>query len=329
MTTSLTSVSGAADFWSGIEACAYELPGEPVDIEQWAAERDYPAQRAATIARSGSRYFHMALDIGETELAIAAVGKLIETAGIAAADIGAIVHVHTQPFSVPPAPRSLPHEVASHHGIAPLWLGSVAQLACVSVAAGVEVVRALMRKHATLDAAVIVSSDRVYGEDYRMRQVSGVQCDGAAAMLLTRNCRRNRLGGIAMETNAKWWRGSDTVSKNEADMIALEWPYTRRVLDAAVALEAHPLEAYGLLLPHNADMAGWYSLCRAMRIAPERLHAANILAHGHACCSDFAINLADAGLDALARGERVLGAMQSNCGAYAAVTLHPVGRHDA
>ncbi|MEK7989147.1 3-oxoacyl-ACP synthase, partial [Burkholderia contaminans] len=83
-------------------------------------------------------------------------------------------------------------------GIEPLWLGSVAQLNCVSVAAGIETVRALMRRYPQLDAALVVSSDRVYGEDYRMRQMTGVQCDGAAAMLIARNSTKNRLGGIAI-----------------------------------------------------------------------------------------------------------------------------------
>ncbi|MFP3561837.1 3-oxoacyl-ACP synthase, partial [Paraburkholderia sp. SIMBA_049] len=82
-------------------------------------------------------------------------------------------HVHTQQFSVPPAPRSLPHELAARFGIEPLWLGSVAQLNCVSVAAGIETIRALMRRHPQLDAALLVSSDRVYGEDFRMRQMTG------------------------------------------------------------------------------------------------------------------------------------------------------------
>ncbi|AOK32248.1 3-oxoacyl-ACP synthase [Burkholderia singularis] len=329
MTTTPTPVTGREDFWIGIDAAAYELPGPPVDIEAWAAERDYPAQRAAAIARSGSRYFHMALDTSETDLAIAAAGRLLDVARVSPADVGAIVHVHTQPFSVPPAPRSLPHELAAHCGIEPLWLGSIAQLNCVSVAAGIETVRALMRRHAQLDAALIVSSDRVYGEDFRMRQMTGVQCDGAAAMLLVRNSTATRLGAIAIETHAKWYRGSDTVAENEADLIAMEWPYTRKAIDAALALEPHPLDDYALVLPHNADLPGWRALCRAMRVPPERLYEANIHARGHACCSDFPINLADVGLDAVAKGQRVLGVMQSNCGAYAAATLHPVTRHDA
>lgn len=47
MTT--TSSQASRDFWIGIDAVAYELPGPPVDIEAWAAERDYPADRKSVV----------------------------------------------------------------------------------------------------------------------------------------------------------------------------------------------------------------------------------------------------------------------------------------
>ncbi|WP_186084877.1 3-oxoacyl-ACP synthase [Burkholderia gladioli] len=366
-------------FRIGIDAAAYELPGARVEIEAWAAEHGYPAERAAAIARAGSRYFHVASDTSETELAIAAVQRLLDTSRSSAKQIGAIVHVHTQPFSVPPAPRSLPHEVAAHCGIAPLWMGSIAPLASASIATGIEAVRALMRRHAQLDAALVVSSDRAYGEDTRMRQDRGVQCDGAAAMLLVRNSTRNRLGGIALSASAPAYRDADGAGyetgfdgapeagfessfdsrldsrldsrfdsrfesrfesafesrlgeRHRAGFApharAPSWPVTREVIDAAVAMEPHPLADYALLLPPNVDLPGWDALCREMRLPRERLFAANIHARGHACCSDFPINLADAGLDALALGQHVIGVMQSSRGAHAALTLHPASRHD-
>lgn len=372
MSTPLSFASRRDTFRIGIDAAAYELPGAHVEIEAWAAEHGYPAERAAAIARAGSRYFHVASDTSETELAIAAVQRLLDTSRSSSKQIGAIVHVHTQPFSVPPAPRSLPHEVAAHCGIVPLWMGSIASLDSVSIATGIEAVRALMRRHAQLDAALVVSSDRAYGEDTRMRQDRGVQCDGAAAMLLVRNSTRNRLGGIALATSAPVYRdpaaaGFDTgtpagidgtpeagfassfetsfesafetrieprFGKRHQSGIASHaptpsWPATREVIDAAVAMEPHPLADYALLLPPNVDLPGWDALCRDMRVPRERLFAANIHARGHACCSDFPINLADAGLDALALGQHVIGVMQSSRGAHAALTLHPASRHDA
>ena len=105
-----------------------------------------------------------------------------------------------------PRRAALPHELAAQLGIEPLWLGSVAQLNCVSVAAGIETVRALMRRYPQLDAALVVVRPRVRrglpdaADDGR--------ADGAAAMLIARNSTKNWLGGIAIETHAKWHRGS-------------------------------------------------------------------------------------------------------------------------
>ena len=40
MTMASSQASRDPGFWIGIDAVAYELPGPPVDIEAWAAERD-------------------------------------------------------------------------------------------------------------------------------------------------------------------------------------------------------------------------------------------------------------------------------------------------
>jgi 3-oxoacyl-[acyl-carrier-protein] synthase III len=316
--------------WIGIDAAAYELPGAAIDIDAWAERHAYRLERVAAIVESGCRYFHAAPETGEVELASRAVGRLIDEARLAPAQIDLLVHVHTQQFSVPPAPRSLPLEVAQAHGIRPLWSASVAQLNCVSIAAGLRAVDALFASYTQANAALIVSVDRVYGEDYRLRQVSGIQCDGAACLLITRNSARNRVGHIAIRNYAEWHPGSDAVASIERDMIALEWQYTREIMNRAAAGSDVPFERFGRLLPHNADLRGWRSLCRAMGVPQERLFEDNIFRRGHACCSDFAINLADAGFAALGRREHVMAVMQSNTGAFAAVTLHPhSGDNDA
>ncbi|PMS38409.1 3-oxoacyl-[acyl-carrier-protein] synthase III [Trinickia symbiotica] len=309
--------------WLGIDAAAYELPGQPIDIEAWATRHAYRRERVEAIVESGCRYFHVAPEIGEVELATRAVGRLIDEAGLAPSEVDLLVHVHTQQFSVPAAPRSLPHEVAKAHRMRPLWSASVAQLNCVSIAAGIRAVDALFSAYAQANAALIVSVDRVYGEDYRLRQMSGIQCDGAACLLITRDSARNRIGEVAIRNYAEWHPGSDAVASIEREMIAMEWQYTREIMSAASDMSGVPVDGFAKILPHNADLRGWRSLCRAMNISAERLFEDNIFRRGHACCSDFAINLADAGFAALDAGRHVMGVMQSNTGAFAAVTLHP------
>jgi len=313
----------------GIEAAAYELPGAPIDIADWAVRHNYPRARVEAIVRNGSRCFHAAPGIGEVELAIRAVGRLLAQSRVAACDIAFVILAHSQQFSVPAAPRSLPLEVAAAHGLRPRWAGSVAQLNCVSIAAGLRTAQALMRAHAQAGAALVLSVDRVYGEAYRLRQESGIQSDGAACLLVTRGTPGNRLGAIAIQNRAAWHVGSDADKAVEDQMGTLEWPLTRSAMEAASAASGIALARFGLILPRNGDLPQWTALCRAMGMPDGRLYTENMARRGHACCSDFTINLADAGLAAVAAGQHVMGVMQSNTGAFGAVTLHPTStRHD-
>jgi 3-oxoacyl-[acyl-carrier-protein] synthase III len=310
--------------WIGVEHSEYELPGEPIDILQWAETHRYPPAVVTKVIDAGARYFHAAPDIGEVDLAMRAVGKLLDNAQFRPSDIGVVMHVHTQQFSVPASPRSLPMEVAAKFAIRPLWAGSVAQLNCVSIAAGLQMMRALMKTYPQLNAGLLVSADRVYGENYRLRQTSGIQSDGAACLLVTRNSRRNKIKHIAIRNYAKWHPGSDAMAEVEREMITFEWQYTREVVNDLVVDGAVPLEQFSSMLPHNSDMRGWQSLCRAMKYPEERLFTKNIFQRGHACCSDLAINLADHGLATLDRKSDVLAVLQSNTGAFTAISFQTV-----
>ena len=116
MTSPTTAAThNCAPYTIGIEAAAYELPGERQDINDWAQQYKLPAERIDMIRNAGCRYFHVAPDIDEVELAKRAVARLQEEQGFKGSDIGALIHVHTGLFSIPPAPRSLPP--GSGHGL--------------------------------------------------------------------------------------------------------------------------------------------------------------------------------------------------------------------
>ncbi|MCC1795082.1 hypothetical protein KSI77_24005, partial [Salmonella enterica subsp. enterica serovar Indiana] len=84
-----------APFTIGIEAAAYELPGERQDLNDWAQQHKLPAERFEMIRNAGCRYFHVSPDIDEVELAKRAVARLQEEQGFKGSDIGAVIHVHT------------------------------------------------------------------------------------------------------------------------------------------------------------------------------------------------------------------------------------------
>lgn len=319
-----THVPACAEHWIGIEAAAYVLPGDPIDVRDWARTNPADPERLEAIIDSGSRCFHAAAAGTEVDLAAAAVERLIAQGVLAPAEVDAIVHVHTMAMCIPAMPRSLPLELATRFGMSPAWCGSISQLSCVSLAAGLRTVDALLRSDARSGTALIVSADRLYDERSRLRQSSGIQSDGAGCLLVRRNSRANRVGAVAIHSHARWYGSADRLDHIANEMISLEWKFTRDVVDAACSASGQPASAFAQFLPQNFKQRGFERLCQAIGLPAGRLFDRNVAPYGHACCSDLAINLADAGLATLRGGGAVLVGLHSNVGAYAALTLHPV-----
>ena len=324
MTPPTTAATNSpAPFTIGIEAAAYELPGERQDINDWAQHHKLPAERFDMIRNAGCRYFHVAPDIDEVELAKRAVARLQDEHGFKGSDIGALIHVHTGLFSIPPAPRSLPLEVATAFGIKPIWAGSIAQLNCSSISVAIQMAKALMNVHSQLHSVLIVSSDRVFIERYRVLQAS-ILSDGAGCLLVTRNSRRNRVGATAVRNYGSWYLGSVTNNAVKQAMFNLEWHYTRKVMMEAVADCGMALSDFTCILPYNSNHSGWNAFCGAMAIPATTLYSDNILNKGHSFGSDLAINLADMGLSKVDGGAHLMNITESDNGSFSALTLHPV-----
>ncbi|MQU08963.1 MULTISPECIES: beta-ketoacyl-[acyl-carrier-protein] synthase family protein [Pseudomonas] len=324
MTPPITAATHSpAPFTIGIDAAAYELPGERQDLHDWAQQHKLPAERFDMIRNAGCRYFHVAPDIDEVELAKRAVARLQDEQGFKGSDIGAVIHVHTGLFSVPPAPRSLPLEVATAFGINPVWAGSIAQLNCSSISVAIQMAQALMKVHSQLHSVLIVSSDRVFIERYRVLQAS-ILSDGAGCLLVTRNSRRNRVGATAVRNYGSWYLGSVTNNAVKQAMFNLEWHYTRKVMMEAVADCGVALRDFTCILPYNSNHSGWNAFCNAMAIPATTLYTDNILNKGHSFGSDLAINLADRGLSKVDAGAHLMNITESDNGSFSALTLHPV-----
>ncbi|MDP9045898.1 MAG: 3-oxoacyl-ACP synthase [Pseudomonadota bacterium] len=232
-------------------------------------------------------------------------------------------------LSPPPLPRSLPLELATRFGMAPAWCASIAQLNCVSVAAVLRVVDALFVTHREAELALVVSVDRLQGEGSRLRHRSGIQSDGAACLLVRRNHPWNRIGRVVISSNGDWFSGAEEAGRVARQMISLEWKYTRDVVNAACADSDLPTHRYDQFLPQNFKRQGWLELCVGLGLPERNFFDRNIGLRGHACCSDLAVNLADAGLATLRAGGSVLTALHSSVGAYAALTLRPVAERQA
>lgn len=178
------------------------------------------------------------------------------------------------------------------------------------------------------DVVFVVLFDCVYGEDYWMWQMMGVQCDGVVVMLIVCNSMKNWFGGIVIEMYVKWYCGLDIVVVNEVDLIMMEWLYMCCVIDVVVVFELYVFDVYDFVLLYNVDLFGWNVLCCVMCVLVEWLYVDNIYVCGYVCCLDFLINLVDVGFDVVVYGQCVFGVMQLNCGVYVVVMFYLVGCYD-
>lgn len=304
----------------GIVDAAYCLPGDPIDLRDWAGKAGVPAERVARLERNGCRYFHQSY--GQSDAALIAVAlRDLAARGhdLTACDV--VLHAHTQQFSVPAAPASLLAETCTRFGIAPRLALSVGQLACASVVRAVALARDLLRANPAWRQVLLVTSDRVFGgAQFRLRQDAGLQSDGASAMLIGRAGLRARLGAVHERYHDNLHAGPGAAgTAGRADMNV--WLHSRQLMRDALEAGGRGADGFAAFMPNNADGPHWRKIALGLGFTDDQVLLDNIRLRGHSCCSDLAINLVDRGFALLASGRPVLAFSQSNLGAYGAVTF--------
>ncbi|MCW5667467.1 MAG: hypothetical protein KIT35_26835 [Piscinibacter sp.] len=313
----------------GIVAAAFELPGAPRDVEAWAQAEGVSPRLVDSLLAHGCRQFHELDGGSDADFIDAALARLDAPPGWAR-DVRYLVHAHTQAFSMPAPPSSLLAELAQRHGLRPALAFSVGQLACASAIVAVDLAARLLREDPQARYALVVTSDRVFGDArYRIQGRTSVQSDGASALLLGREGLRCRLGAASVRQFAALHAGPCTPALALA-MARQLWRHTAALLREHEAAGGVPLAAYREILPANADRADWLKVQDELNLAPGQVFLDNVGRRGHACCADLAVNLVDRGFALLAGQPAPLLAFgQSNVGAFSALTLWPAGELQA
>lgn len=314
----------AARYPVGIVGAAYHLPGQRQDITAWGDEQDVSPELVETLLGVGCRYFHASENESDLDLLIAALERLAAQVGrsrIAAASY--LVHVHTQNFSVPPAPTSLLAAVAECYALRPKLCFSVEQLACAGIVSAIDWASRLLAADPDAEHALVLTSDRMFGNgSHRVYQQGGIESDGASAVLLGKAGVACRIGPATYRNFTALHQGPAT-SYNQTAIARYSWLHTKRLFQDHGKATGIAVADHGQILPINACSAHWNLIARSLSIPPERLFLDNIRDRGHACCSDFAMNLVDRGFAILEQGQPVLYCGRSNVGAHAALTLLP------
>lgn len=307
----------------GISDAAYSLPGPAVDIVDWAVEQKVPPQLVERLLENGCRYFHIGTDKSDADLIGAAIDQLVERNPGVLGEVRYLIHAHTEAFSMPAPPASVLSQITDRYGLQLELAFSVGHVACASVINAIAWARQLLLDDATAAHALVVTSDRVFGNArHRIRQDAGIQSDGGSAILVSRTQLRCVVGTVSVKNFAKLHEGPHT-AQNAAAVSRYTWLHTKQLFQAHSDSAGITIQQHAAVLPINADREYWIQIARSIDLPEEQLFLDNIRERGHACCADFAINLVDRGFALLGDGLPVLLCGQSNVGAYATMSLLP------
>lgn len=307
----------------GLVDVAHGLPGPAIDIVDWVQGQNVAPTVIDQLLENGCRYFHDGTDQSDAQLIGLAVDQLIER-GLNPADVAYVIHAHTEAFSMPAPPVSVLSQLAARYGWRTRMAFSVGHLACASVGNALQWAATLLRRDPQARYALVVTSDRVFGQaNHRIRQTAGIQSDGGSALLIGRDKLLAVLDHITVRNHAELFDGPSN-ALNAAAIARSAWVQTKQLLQAHASACELTVAEMGEILPINADRPYWLAIGKSLGLGPEHFFLDNIGHRGHACCADLAVNLVDRGLSLLAAGRRVVYCAQSNVGAYAAIGFRPL-----
>jgi 3-oxoacyl-[acyl-carrier-protein] synthase-3 len=120
--------------------------------------------------------------------------------------------------------------------------------------------------------------------------IYNVISDGACAVLLEKECGRNRILAYRQVTKGYYW--NSIAQKNE--ITAAYFPTARNIVRDTLADANLDSSDISCILPHNVSLRSWEILLGLIQIGREKLFAENIAKMAHVIAADNWINLRDA-----------------------------------
>jgi len=279
---------------TGIAALSYVLPGAPVPLETLAAQHKLETP-VGVLRDFGFEHLHVS-DVPADELALQALQRLLSEHAIDPESIdalffaGAIPQSHRiatggrlQDFSYPVA--RLQYEC----GLTNATTLAIGQAGCTGLMAAIDVAAAHLHANPAARRVICVSAD-VLPSDVPREIIVNVISDGACAVLVERNARRNRILGTRRVSKGYYW---DATERNN-EIVAAYFPTARNVIRDLLASLALAPGDISLVFPHNVSRRSWNILLPLLGLRPDQLFAENIGRKGHVIAADNFINLKDA-----------------------------------
>ncbi|PRG69084.1 3-oxoacyl-ACP synthase [Burkholderia multivorans] len=271
---------------------AFRLPEKTVDAASWAQRCGFPERRAEALHRNGVQQFHDAAAGSPVSLACDAVSALLGQSGVAPQGIDALVYTHTIQSSVLAPPAGTAAFVQSRMGLTRALAFSVMQQNCVSPMAAIRVLRSLSVGGRPLQRAIVVCADVMGSGCDHLRAIEDLALhgDGACAFLLERSPERNRITGLHLYTDPRYFRGTDDELQPVPDDRYYWSAFT--TMRTALAQAGTPGRDLAAVMPHHVNLAGWSRLMTMLGVPHERLVTSNFGKTGHVFGADPFINFA-------------------------------------
>jgi 3-oxoacyl-[acyl-carrier-protein] synthase III len=311
----------ATTTWIGIEDGAYYLSGEDACVTQWATSMNLPPETQERMLGSGHQRHYPGTGQSIGELCAVAVGRLLDQSGLQPDKVGMLIHAHTLVTSVVAPPHSMVAALAKEMGMHHADAFSVSNLHCGSMIGALRIIRSLMAVEPSLDNVVVVTADTIRGPELWHNNQTFAPSDGAAAIWVKRDCRRNRIGAIEIENVADLHMGYMITPEQRRWYDMTSQIYTLRVIKRAIKRSALLPEEISKLVPYNVSKPGWQEIAKRINTSEGFVFDRNIADKGHAYCSDIIINLVDGGFLDLRDKEAIVASARGTTGVYAAFVL--------
>ena len=174
-------------------------------------------------------------------------------------------------------------------------------LACTTLFGAVRLAAALCEAEG-IDRILCVSAE-LFPCDAGREAIFNCTSDAGCAVLVERECARNRIAGSAHVTKGYYW---DCEAMRD-EIVASYFPTSRHCVDRVMAAAGWTAADVDWVIPHNVSLRSWRILLALLRLPRARLWSDNIALRGHTLAGDTFINLADA-IDsgAVKPGEKLL-----------------------
>ncbi|KVE85492.1 3-oxoacyl-ACP synthase [Burkholderia cepacia] len=283
-------IASQQDSSLALSGIAFSLPDRTVDAHRWAQRCGQPSTRARALIENGVTQFHDAAGESPVTLAVDAISSLLRDTRIAPETIDAFVYTHTIQTSVIAPPASTAQQIQSQTHLNRALAFSVTQQHCVSPMAAIRVLQALAMRQPSIRRAIVVCADVIGSHCDRLRAIQdlALHSDGACALLLERDGHRNAIAGLHVYTDGRSFRGTDEDLQPVPDDRYYWSAFT--TMRAAIQQAGITTREITHVLPHHANLPGWFRLMTMLSIPRERLFTANFAPIGHVFGADPFIN---------------------------------------